>query len=226
MSIELVMLSNHLILYCSLLLLLSVFPSIRVFNKSALPIRWPKYWSVSFSNSPSNEYFAFISFSISLLSKRISRVLSRTTIQKHQFFSTQPSLRCKPHIHMWLLEETALTIHNFVSKVMSLLFNMLSRFVIALKKQVSFNFIAAVSICSDFAAQENKICYYFHIFPFYLPWSDGATYHDLSLLNVELQLFALLFPIHQRVSFVPLLFVPLEWYHLHSWGCWYFSQQS
>ena len=96
-SIQSVMQSNHLTLCFPLLLLPSIFPSIRVFsNKSALPIRWPKYWSFSFSISPSNEYSGLISFRmgwlISLLSKGLSRVFSNTTVQKHQFFSTQLSL--------------------------------------------------------------------------------------------------------------------------------------
>ena len=95
MSIELVMLSNHLILCCPLLLLPSIFPSISIFsNESALHIRWPKDWSISFS--PSNEYSELISFRIdlqskgliSLQSKGFSRVFSSTTVWKHQFFST------------------------------------------------------------------------------------------------------------------------------------------
>ena len=97
MSIELVMPSNHLILCRSLLLLLSILLSIRVFsNESVFRIRWPKYWSYSFSSSPSNEYSGLISLGltgmISLLSKVLSRVFSNTTVQKHQFFSTQLSL--------------------------------------------------------------------------------------------------------------------------------------
>ena len=96
MSINSVMPSNHLILCCLLLLLPSIFPSIRVFsNESVLYIRWPKYWSFSFSISPSNEYSGLISFGInwwiSLQSKGLSRVFSNTTVQKHQFFSAQPS---------------------------------------------------------------------------------------------------------------------------------------
>ena len=63
----------------------------------------------------------------------------------------------------------ALTIQIFVRKLMSLLFNMLSRFVIDFKEQMSFNFTAAVTVCSDFGAQENKISHYFYFFPFYLP---------------------------------------------------------
>ena len=94
--IESVMPSNHLILYCPLLLP-SVFSRIRVFsNESTLGLRWPKYRSFSFSISPSNEYSGLISFKIagliSLKSKGLSRVFSNTTVQKHQFFSAQISL--------------------------------------------------------------------------------------------------------------------------------------
>ena len=97
MSIELVMPSNHLILCRSLLLLLSILLSIRVFsNESVFRIRWPKYWSYSFSSSPSNEYSGLISLGltglISLQSNGLSRVFSNTTVQKHQFFGTQLSL--------------------------------------------------------------------------------------------------------------------------------------
>ena len=96
MSIESVMPSNHLILCCPLLLPPSVFPSIRVFsNESVLHIKWPKYWSFSFSISPSNEDSGFpLGWTgwISLQSKGLSRVFSNTTVQKHQFFGTQLSL--------------------------------------------------------------------------------------------------------------------------------------
>ena len=105
MSTESVMPSNHLIFCHPLLLLPSIFPSIRVFPMSVLWIRWPKYWSFSFSISLSNEYSGLISFRntglISLLSKGLSRVFSSTTIQKHQFFGTQPSLWSNTHIHTW-----------------------------------------------------------------------------------------------------------------------------
>ena len=98
MSIESVMPSNHLILYRPLLLLPSIFPSIRVFsNESVLHIKWPKYWSFSFSISPSNEYSGLISFrmdwlDLQLQSKGLPRVFSNTTAQKYQFFSTLLSL--------------------------------------------------------------------------------------------------------------------------------------
>ena len=110
MSIESVMPSNHLILCCPLLLLPSIFTSIRVFsNKSALRIRWPKYWSFSLNISPSNEHQDWSPLGwtgwISLQSKGLSRVFSKTTVQKHQFFGAQLSLWSNSHIHTWLLEK-------------------------------------------------------------------------------------------------------------------------
>ena len=105
MSVEFVMPSNHLILCHPLLLPPSVLPSIRVFsNESVHCIRWPQYWSFSFSISPSNEYSGLISFWmdcwISLQSRRLSRVFSNTTVQKHQYFGTQLSLWSNSHIHI------------------------------------------------------------------------------------------------------------------------------
>ena len=109
MPIESVMPSNHLIFCCPLLFLPSIFPSIRVFSsESVLPIRWPKYWSFSFSISPSNEYSELMSFRIcliSLQSKGLSRVFSSTRVQKHKYFGAQPSLWSNSHIHTWLLEK-------------------------------------------------------------------------------------------------------------------------
>ena len=105
MSTESVMLSNHLILCHTLLRLSSVFPRIRVFSsESALCIRWPKYWSISFSISPSKEYSGLIFFSIDWLDllavQGLSRVFSSTTVRKHQFLGAQPSLWSNSHIHM------------------------------------------------------------------------------------------------------------------------------
>ena len=110
LSIASLMLFNHLILCHPLLLLPSIFPSIRVFsNESVLCIRWPKYWSFSFSFSPSNEYSGLISLGwtdwISLQPKGLSRVFSNTTVQKHQFFGAQLSLEFNSSIYMWLLEK-------------------------------------------------------------------------------------------------------------------------
>ena len=127
MSIESMMPSNHLILCCPLLLLPSVFCSMRVFsNGSTLLIRWPKYWSLSLSISPSSEYSGLIS----LQPKGVSRVFSNTTIWKHQFFGAQSLLWSNSNIYTWLPKKNiALTIWIFVGKVMSLLFNTVSRFV-------------------------------------------------------------------------------------------------
>ena len=136
MSIELVMPSSHLILCHSLLLLPSIFPSIRVFsNESALHIRWPKYWSFSFGISPSNELSGFISFRIdwldllavheTLQSLLQHRSLKASVLRCSAFFVVQLS-----HPYMTIRKTIALTRQTFVSKMMSLLFNILSRFVI------------------------------------------------------------------------------------------------
>ena len=104
MSIESVILSNHLILCCPLLLLPSIFPSIRVFsNESVVRIKWPKYWSFSFNISPSNEYSRLISFMIDCFDllevQGLSKVFFYATVQKHQFFGVQLSLWSNSHIH-------------------------------------------------------------------------------------------------------------------------------
>ena len=136
MSIESVMPSNHLILYRPLLLLPSIFPSIRVFpNESALCIRWPKYWSFRFSISPSNEHPGLISFRmdwLDLLAVQgtfkglLQHDSSKTSILQHSaFFKVQIS-----HPHMTTEKNLGLAWHTFVEKVMSLIFNILSRLVI------------------------------------------------------------------------------------------------
>ena len=108
-SIESVMPSSHLILCHPLLLLSPISPSIRDFsNESPLHMRWPKYWSFSFSIIPSKEIPMLISFRmdwISLQSKGLSRVFSNTTVQKHQFFGAQPSSQSNSHIRTWPQEK-------------------------------------------------------------------------------------------------------------------------
>ena len=145
------MLSNHLILCHPLLCLPSIFPSIKVFsNKSALPIRWPKYWSFSFRISPSNEYSGLIFFRIdwfdllavqgtlkSLLWHHNSKA---SILQPSAFFMVQLS-----HLYMTTGKITALTIGTFVDKVMSLLFNTLSRFVIAFLPKSKHLLISLIS---------------------------------------------------------------------------------
>ena len=137
MSIESVMPSNHLILCHPLLLLPSIFPSIRVFSKeSVLHIRWPKYWSFSFSISPSNEYSALISFRMDWLDLLAVQGTLKSLLQHHSskasillcyvFYIAQLS-----HPYMTSRKTTALTRQTSVSKVMFLLFNMLSIFIIA-----------------------------------------------------------------------------------------------
>ena len=136
MPIESVMPSNCLILCYPFFLWPSVFLSIRVFSsESVLRIRCPKYWTFSFSISPSNEYSGWFPLGLtclmSLHSKGLSRVFSSTTVWRHQFFGTQPFLLSNSDIHTLLLKKIiVLTIHAFVGKVMSVLFNTLSRFVI------------------------------------------------------------------------------------------------
>ena len=135
-SIELVMPSNHLILHHPLLLPPSIFPSIRVFpNESVLCIRWPKYWSFSFRISPSNEYSGLISFRMDWLDLLAVQGTSKSLLQHHSskasilqrsaFFIVQLS-----HPYMTTGKTITLTRQTFVGKVMCLLFNMLSRFVI------------------------------------------------------------------------------------------------
>ena len=137
MSIESVMRSSHLILCHSLLLLPSVFPSIRVFsNESALHIRWPKYWSFSFNISPSNEHSGLITFRMDWLDLLAVQGTLNSLLQHHS--SKASILRCSAyfivqlsHPYMTIGKTIALTRQTFVGKVMSLLFNMLSRLVIA-----------------------------------------------------------------------------------------------
>ena len=124
MSIELVMLFNHLILCCPLLLPPSIFPSIRVFsNELALHIRWPKYWSFSFSISPSNEYLGLISFRIDRFDLLAVQGTLKSLLQHHN--SKASILWCSACFmvqlsHPWLLEKSVLTIWTIVGKVLSL----------------------------------------------------------------------------------------------------------
>ena len=136
MSIESVMPSNHLILHCPLLLLPSVFPSIRVFsNESALRMRWPNYWSFNFNISPSNEHSGLISFRMDWLDLLAVQGALKSLLQNH---SSKASILWHSacfivqlsHPYMTTRKTIALARQTFVDKVMSLLFNMLSRLVI------------------------------------------------------------------------------------------------
>ena len=191
MSTELVMPSNHLILCHPLLLLPSIFPSIRVFsNESVLPIGWPKYWSFSFSTSPSNEYSGLISFMMDWLDPFAVQRTLKSLLQHHSlkastlwcsaFFIVQLS-----HPYQTTGKTIALTRQTFVSKFLSLLFNRLSRLVIAFLPRSKRLLILWLQSPSALILKPPKIkSLTFHCFPVYLPWSDGTRCHDLSFLNV------------------------------------------
>ena len=155
MFIALVMPSSHLILWHPLLLLPSVLPSIIDFsNESAVRIRWPKYWSFSFSISPSNENSGFISLQIDWFYLLAVQGTFRSLLQHPSWKAL--ILWCSASFTVQLSQPqttgktTALTIQTFVGRVMSLLFNALPRLVITLlPKQSSSDFTAAVTVCSD-----------------------------------------------------------------------------
>ena len=161
MTIESVMPSSHLILCRPLLLLPSIFPSIRVFsNESALCIRWPMYWSFSFTISPSNEHSGLIFFRMDWLDLLVVQGTHKSLLQHHSskasilwhsaFFTIQLS-----HPYTTTGKTIALSRRTFVGKVMSLLFNMLSTLVITLlPRSECLNFMAAVTICSDLGAKK------------------------------------------------------------------------
>ena len=163
--------SNHLILCRPLLLPPSIFPSIRVFfNESALHIKWPKYWSFSFSISPSNEHPGLSSFRMDWLDllavqRTLKRLLqqhsSKASILRHSaFFIVQLS-----HPYMTTGKTIALTRQTFVDEVMSLLFNMLSMLVITFLTRSRH-----LLISSEVILEPKKIvCHCFHCFPIYFP---------------------------------------------------------
>ena len=176
MWILLVMPSKYLILCRSLLILPSFFPSIRIFpNGSVLHIRWPKYWSFSFSISPSNEYSGLISFRMdwfdllavqgalkSLLQHHSSKA---SILQRSAFFIVQLS-----HPYMTTGKTIALIRQTFVGKVTSLLFNMLSKLVIAFLPRSKCLLISWLQSPSAVILEpKNVVCHCFHCFPIYLP---------------------------------------------------------
>ena len=172
MFIQLVMPSNHLIL-CSLVLLLpSVFASIKVFSDElSLHIRWPKYWSFSFNISPSNAYSGLISFRMDWFDLFAVRGTLKSLLQHHSLKASV--LQCSAcfvvqflHPYMTTGENKALTIWTFVGKVMSLLYTVLCRFVIAFlpgsRCLTSWLWSPSAVILEP---QENEVCYCFHFFP-------------------------------------------------------------
>jgi len=174
-------------------LLPSVFSSNRVFsNELVLCIRWPKYWNFIFSISPSSEYSGLISFRIDWFDLLVVQGTFKSLLQQHT--SKASILQCSAffmiqlsHLYMTTGKTITLTIWTFISKVMFLLLNILSRLVIAFlprSKHLLISWLQSPSAVI-FGAQENKICHYFKFFLFYLPWSDETGCHDLHCLNVE-----------------------------------------
>ena len=168
--------SDHLILSCPLLLLPSIFPSIRVFsNESLLCIRWPKYWSFSFSISPSNEYSGLIFFRMHMFNYLVVQGTLKSFLQHHSskasilqhsaFLIVQLS-----HPYMTTGKTTALTRWTFVGKVISLLFNMLSRLVRAFLTRSKHLLISWLQSPSAVILESKKIVSHcFHCFLIYLP---------------------------------------------------------
>ena len=174
---ESVMPSSHLILCRPLLLLPPIPPSIRLFsNGSTLCLRWPKYWSFSFSISPSNEHQGLISFRMDWLGLLAVKGTLKNLLQHHSskasvlqcsaFFTVQLS-----HPYMTTGKTIALTRWTFVNKVMSLLFNMLSRLVLSFlprSKRLLISWLQSPSAVI-LEPPQNKICHCFHCFPVYFP---------------------------------------------------------
>ena len=194
MSIESVMPYNHLILYHPLLLLPPIPPSIRVFsNQSTLCMRWPKYWSFSFSISPSKEQPGLISFRMDWLALLAVQETLKSLLQNDSskasilqcsaFFNVQLS-----HPYMTTGKTIALTRWTFVGKVMSLFLNMPSRLVITFLSRSKGLLISWLQSPSSVILEPppNKVWHCFHSFPIFFPWSDGTRCHYLSFLNVEL----------------------------------------
>ena len=146
---------------------------------------------------------------ISLLSKGLSRVFSSTAVWKHQFFGTQPSLWFNSHIHTWNVwknhtgKTIALTLQTFVDKVMSLLFKMLSRFLISFLPRSKCLLIFWLQSPSTVILEPKKInsCHYFHFSPFCLPWSDGTGCHNWHQVQRFISELSILF--HCKSVFVP-----------------------
>ena len=173
MSIESVMPSNHLFLCFPLLFLPSIIPSIRVFSsESALCIRWPKYWSFSFSISPSSEHSRLVSFRMDWLDLLGDSQESSPTPRFKSINSSVLSFLYSPTLTSILLEKPKLlTRQTFVAKVMSLLFNMLPNLIITLLPGSKHLLVSWLHSPSAVILEplQNKVCHCFHCFPIYLP---------------------------------------------------------
>ena len=205
MSIKSVMPSSHLILCHTLLLLPPIPPSNRVFsNESTFRMRWPKYWSFSFSIIPSKEHPGLISFRMDWLDLLVVQGTLRSLLQHHSSKSSilwRSTFFVVQHSHPYMVtgKTTALTKWTFVGKVMWLLFNMLLMLAIAFLPRSKPVLISWLQSSSAVILEPKKIkSATFHCFPVYLPWSDGTGCHDLIFLNVEFSVsfFTLFFHFH------------------------------
>ena len=186
--------SSHLIVCCPLFLLPPIPLSIRVSsNESTLRMRWPKYWSFSFSIIPSKEIPRLISFKMDWLDLLAVQRTLKSLLQHHSskasilqctaFFTVQLS-----HPYMTTGKTIALTRQTLVVKVIYLLLNMLSRLVITFlprSKRLLISWLQSPSAVI-LEPPQNKVSHCIHCFPIYFPWSDGPRCHDLHFLKVEL----------------------------------------
>ena len=171
---------------------LKSFPASGSFQMGKDHIRWLKYWSFSLNISLSNEYSGLIFFRMDWLVLRAVQGTLRSLLQHHSskvsilwcsaFFIVQLS-----HPYMTIGKTIVLTRWSFVGKVMSLLFNMLSKLIIAFLPRSKRLLISWLQSPSAVILEhpQNKVCHCFHCFPIYFPWSDGTRGYDLSFLNVE-----------------------------------------
>ena len=207
---------------------------IRVFSNESVPhIRWPQYWSYSFSVSPSSEYSGMISFRIDWFAllevQGILRVFSNTTVQKHQFFDAQHSLWSNFHIHPYMTTGKTITLTRwpFVDKVMSLLFNTLSRFVIAFLPWSKHLLISWQQSPSTVILEPTKIK------TVTVSIVSPSICHEVIGRVLMILVFWMLnlkpafhFPLSLSSRGSLVLFLPQGWCHLHIWGYGYFSLQS
>ena len=214
---------------------LQSFPASGSFQMSQFFTSGPKYWSFSFSISPPNEHSGLISFRMDWLDLLAVHGTLKSLLWHHNtkawilwcsaFFIVQLS-----HPYMTTGKTIALTRQTFVGKVMSLLFNMLSRLVIGMlssKQQAFFSFRAAVTIFSGFGAPENKVCHCFHCLPIacHEVLEPDAMIFIFWILSFKPDFSLSSFTFIKRL-FSSSFLSAIGWCHLHIWGYWYFSQQS
>ena len=215
--------SNHLILCHPLLLLPSIFPIIRVFsNESALRIRWPNYWSFSFNISPSNEHLGLTSFRMDWLDLLAAQGTLKNLLQHH---SSKASIL---HCSAFFINPTLTSIHDywknlaltrwtFVGQVLALLFNMLSRLVIAFLPRSKRLLISWLQSSSTMILEPKKIksvTLQLFSFLFNMKWWDRMPWSSFFECWVLSQFFHSPLSLSSR-GFLVLRFLPLEWYHLH-----------